>query len=449
MASRWWSFLAELSSQPKRVVLVQERHLMKARLALASIAVFFFSAAPTHADWTRLRGPNGSGIAEGATLTTTWSDKEHIAWKAELPGPGASSPIVVGDRVFVTCYSGYGDGKGDDMTKLQRHLVCVNKADGKILWNKSVPAVQPEDPYQGFISEHGYSSSTPVSDGQRVYVFYGKSGALAFDLEGKHLWQTPLGTGSNDRRWGSGASPVLCGGHLIVSAFDEGNALFALDPATGKEVWKQEVKGVGLAFNTPTIYDHDGTQDLLLAVPNELWSINPATGKLRWYLSHDLPGNISPCVQLGDGLGYITGGFPKQGKGDVTANAIAWTSNDSSYVPTPLFYQGHLYVVNDGGFALCLEAKTGKQIYRERVMQGGGGGRRGGGKPFYASPVLIDGKIYAPSRANGTYVIAAKPTFELLATNVIASDETQFNASPAVEGKRLYLRSNKALYAIE
>ena len=445
--------------------MVPDRHFMKTCIALASI-ILALTAAPTHADWTRLRGPNGNGLAEVAKVPTTWSDKENIAWKAELPGPGASSPIIIGERIFVTCYSGYGDGKGNDMKALLRHLVCVNKADGKLVWDKTVPAVQPEDSYDGMLTEHGYASSTPVSDGKSVYVFFGKSGAFAFDLEGKQLWQTSLGTGSNDRRWGSGASPVLCDGKLIVSAFDEGSALFALDPATGKEVWKQEVKGLGLAFNTPTIYDHDGTQDLLLAVPNELWSINPATGKLRWFLTHDLPGNISPCVQLGDGLAYLTGGFPKQGslafkpggKGDITASAIAWTSNDSSYVPSPIFHEGHLYVVNDNGFALCLEAKTGKQIYRERVMQSGGGGgggggsgaggRRGGGKPFYGSPVLVDGKIYAPSRANGTFVIAAKPTFELLATNVIASDATQFNASPAVEGKRLYLRSNKALYSI-
>ncbi len=430
---------------------------MKSCFAIVSFIAL--SALHSNADWTRLRGPNGSGIAEGAQVSTTWNDKEHIAWKAELPGPGSSSPIIVGEKIFITCYSGYGDGKGGDMAKLQRHLVCVNKANGAILWDKAVAAVQPEDAYEGFITEHGYASSTPVSDGKSVYVFYGKTGALAFDLDGKQLWQTSLGTGSNDRRWGSGASPILSGGHVIISAFDECGALVALDSQTGAVAWKQEVKGLGLAYNTPIILDLNGTQDILLAVPNELWAMNPTTGKLRWFLTHDLPGNVSPGVLVGDGLCYIFGGFPKLGavafkpggKGDITSTSIAWTSNDSSYVPTPILHEGHIYVVNDGGFALCLDAKTGAQIYRERVMQSGGAGgsrRGGGGKPFYASPVLVDGKIYAPSRTNGTFVIAAKPKYELLATNVIASDKSQFNATPAVEGKRLYLRSDKVLYAI-
>ncbi len=160
---------------------------MPAMKTLALLSVLVFAATQIHADWPRLRGPKGDGVAEGSKVTTTWSEKEHIAWKVNLPGPGSSSPITLGDKVFVTCWSGYGDGTGDDMTKLVRHLVCVSKTNGKILWDKSVPAAQPEDQANGMLMEHGYASSTPVSDGKSVFVFFGKTGALAFDLDGKQL----------------------------------------------------------------------------------------------------------------------------------------------------------------------------------------------------------------------------------------------------------------------
>ncbi len=435
-------------------------------------AALLFISLQSRADWNRFRGPNGSGVAEGKA-PLKWSASEHIAWKAALPGPGTSSPIVVGDKVFVTCWSGYGDGGSGDIGQLKRHLVCLGKADGKALWDSAVPAAQPEDPYEGMLREHGYASSTPTSDGERVYVFFGKTGALAFDMTGRQLWQTPLGTRSNDRRWGSGASPILYKDILVVNALDEGGAIVGLNKNTGKEVWRAPAEGLQLAYSTPALFDHDGQQDLIMAVPQELWGLNPDSGKLRWYATHDLPGNLSPGVVLGDGAAYVFGGFPKQGsaaikpgsKGDITKTGMLWQSNESSYVPTPIFHDGYLYVINDGGFALCIDAKTGKQVYRERVMEGagggpggggkggergkaGGGGRRGGGKPFYASPILIDGKIYCPSRKNGTFVIAAKPTFELLAKNVIEGDEGQFNATPAFDGGRLYLRSERTLYCI-
>ena len=432
--------------------------VMKIRLLVATLLLM---SLDSHAEWNRFRGPNGSGVAEGK-VPVKWSATDHIAWKAALPGPGTSSPIIVGNKVFVTCWSGYGDGSQGEIGQLQRHLVCLSKNDGRVLWDSSVAAVQPEDPYEGMLREHGYASSTPASDGERVYVFFGKTGALAFDLDGRQLWHAPLGSHSNDRRWGSAASPMLYKDIVVVNALDEGGAIVALNKNTGKEVWKAPAEGLQLAYSTPALIEHDGQQELIMAVPQELWGLNPDTGRLRWYASHNLPGNVSPGVVLGDGNAYVFGGFPKQGsaairpggKDDITTTNLLWQSNESSYVPTPIFHEGHLYVINDGGFALCIDAKTGKQVYRERVMQGAGGGtgagggRRGGGKPFYASPVLVDGKLYCPSRKNGTFVIAAKPVYELLAQNVIEGDDGQFNATPAVDGNRLYLRSERTLYCI-
>lgn len=432
----------------------------------AIAATLLFLPITLHADWNRFRGPNGTGIAEGK-VPVKWSAQEHMAWKAPLPGPGTSSPIIVGDKVFVTCWSGYGDGSGGGMEKLVRHLVCLSKADGKTLWDSVVPAAQPEDAFEGMITEHGYASNTPVSDGEGVYVFFGKSGAVGFDMNGKQLWQTSLGTHSNDRHWGSAASPMLYKELLVVNALDEGGAVVALNKRTGKEVWRAPAEGLQLAYSTPAMVEHDGLQDLVIAVPKELWGLNPDTGKLRWFVDHDLTGNVSPGVVLGDGKAFVFGGYPKQGSAaikpgghnDMTKTNLLWQSNSSTYVPTPVYFEGHLYVISDQGFALCIEASTGKEVYRERVMEGGGGGRpsgpggggqqrRGGGKPFYASPVLVDGKLYCPSRKNGTFVIAAKPKYELLARNIIEGDEAQFNATPAVDGNRLYLRSERTLYCI-
>lgn len=451
---------------------------MKRHALLALVVVTLGVTSLSHANWPRLRGPDGNGIAaKDADVPLTWSDTENIAWKTDLPGPGSSSPIIWGEKVFVTCFTGVGgaDG-GTDLTKLVRHLICLNLADGKIIWDKSVPAAQPEDPYQGFITEHGYASNTPVTDGEHVFVFFGKGGALAFDMNGNQLWQTDLGKMSARQHWGSGASPIVYKDSVIVNASDESRAIFALDKKSGSQIWKAEGDTLELAFSTPVLVTRDGgMQDLVLAVPQELWALNPDTGRLRWYALHGLPGNVSPGVVIGDGNAFIFGGFPTQGsagfkiggKGDVTATNKLWAKNDSSYIPSPIYHDGRLHVVNDGGFAMCMDAKTGESIYRERVMEGGdtggggrgpgrggpggggGGGRRGGGgKPFYASPVLVGDKLYCVSRKNGTFVIDAGVQFKKLAVNVIASDTTNFNATPAVVGKRLIMRSDKAVYCV-
>ncbi|MCB1274988.1 PQQ-binding-like beta-propeller repeat protein [Prosthecobacter sp.] len=416
---------------------------------------FAFATCTLHAattDWTRFLGPHGTAIVANSQVPLTWSDSENLTWKTDLPGPGSSSPIVFGDKVFVTCWTGYGDKEGaNDMSKLTRHLLCLSRADGKIVWEAKVPSVVEENPWKGYLTEHGYATHTPVTDGERVYVFFGKSGALAFDMQGRQLWQNSCGTDSGRMRWGSAASPVLVGDVLVVNASDEAQAIIGLDKKTGKVLWKAEGQ-FGMAYGTPNVFQHEGVTDLVIAVPQELWGLNPETGKLRWYAAHELNGNVSPSVVLGDSIAYVFGGFPATrstaiklgGKGDITADAILWSSNTSSYVPTPILKDGHLYVVNDQGFATCIDAATGKDVYRERVLMGA----RGGGKPFYASPVLIGDKLVCVSRRDGTFVIAAKPKYELLQTNEFKLDDSHFHGTPAVSGNQLFMRSNKAVYCI-
>jgi outer membrane protein assembly factor BamB len=420
-----------------------------------SVATFMATAQDQNppregADWSRFRGPNGQGSSPDTTPPTVWSDSQNLKWRTVLPAPGTSSPILVGQKIFVTAWTNATSSSG-----LQRHLICLDKKTGSILWNKTIKAQGSADRYEQFLQDHGFASHTPVSDGERVYVYFGKGGALAFDLDGKELWHISLGTEANAKNWGSASSPIVHKDLVIINASEESHRVYALDKKTGKEIWKAEGAALAYAFGTPVISEQGGQTDLLLSLPNELWAMNPDTGKLKWFAQTGLPGNISPSVVVGDGVAYAFGGFPRLGamavtlggKGDVTQSNIVWTSNNSTYVPTPVLHEGRIYFASDAGFATCLDAKTGALIFRERLSGASASGR--GGKPFYASSVLANGHVYATSRRNGTFVFGAQPEFKLVAQNKLADDDTDFNATPALAGRQLFLRSNRALYCFE
>ena len=428
--------------------------MMKA--TTTSFLAFLMMAVSLQAadNWTRFRGPNGSGISSDSNVPVTWSDAENLKWKTKLPGAGSSSPIVVGDRVFVTCYSGYGvdaDNSGR-LENLERQLVCVRRQDGDILWSKSVAAVLPEDPYQGMgLPEHGYASNSPVSEGERVYAFFGKTGVFAFDLDGNRLWQKDVGQESSKRRWGSAASLILHKGLVIVNASEESQSVRALNTTTGEEVWKAEASGLELTYGTPLIIQpSSGSKQVLLAVPEELWALDAQTGKLAWYATTGLTGNASPSVVAGDGVVYVFGGYPRQGsvavriggKGDVTADQVVWKSRTGPYVPTPVLHEGHLYWINRRGVAVCMNASNGEVVFEERLRSSAGSPR------YYASPVLAEGRLYAPSRNTGTFVLAAKPKFEQIAQNRFASDVSDFNATPAISNSEIFLRSDNFLHCV-
>lgn len=400
------------------------------------------------ADWARFRGPNGSGIAADTKPPVQWSDSQNLKWKTQLPGEGTSSPIVAGDKVFVTCWTKEGSA-------LKRHLVCVEQATGKIAWSRSVDGESRPDAYDGFMREHGYASHTPASDGERVYVYFGRGGALAFDLTGKEVWRANLGQQSNQKNWGSASSPILYKDYVIINASEESHAIYALDKKTGKQVWKAEGGALEYVFGTPALVQSEGRTELVICVLDELWGLNPDNGKLRWFAQTGLSGNIAPSVVVGDGVVYAFGGFPKTGavavktggKGDVTKSAILWTSNNGTYIPTPVLHEGKLYFTSDAGFAICLDAKSGELVYKERLPGASASGR--GGKPFYASPVLANGNLYSVSRRNGAFVVAAQPQFKVVAHNTFSSDDSQFNATPAVIGEQMFLRSDRFLYCVK
>jgi outer membrane protein assembly factor BamB len=424
------------------------------KLLFSVLAAISSSLIVQAEDWPRFRGPQGNGVSADTKAQLTWSDKDNLKWKIALPGPGSSSPITSGDRVFLTCYSGYGTNRSDveNISALKRHLLCIDRATGKVIWEKQVKAAQPEDPFRGYLTEHGYASHTPVTDGKTVFAFYGKSGALAYDAKtGKELWKVSLGTSSSSRRWGSASSPILYKDTVIINASDESETLYGLEKATGKIAWKVKAGGIALTFGTPGIVKAGDRDDLVIAAPHEIWGMNPDKGTLRWFCEIPMDGNVSPSILADKGVVYAFGGYRTRGsvavraggEDDVTKSHLVWKTRTSSYVPSPVLHEGHLFWMDERGNAFCAEAKTGKVLYEKEII---GPSRN---RPVYASPVLVNGRIFCVTRKRGTYVFAAQPEFKQLANNRFANDESDFNASPAVSDGQIFIRSNQFLYCIE
>ena len=398
-------------------------------------------SAPSSAeDWPAFRGPRADGTTVGAEIPLTWSDREHLQWKYRLPGKGFSSPIVVGSHVLVTCYS---DAE-PDLSKLKRHLVCLDRKTGEVEWTKTVPALEPEQFGASFGTRHGFASHTPASDGKSIYVLFGNSGVFAFDMEGRQRWHRKVGT-MNAGLFGSASSPIVHDGRLIVTAASESSAIVALDTKDGRELWKAKADPLARCYSTPVVAKNsDGEEELLVQVPFELWSLRLSNGKLRWYAETGVDTNAVPNVVVDDNIAYVIGGRSGAraavglgGKGDVTKTHRLWATSGGSYVPSPVLYEGHLYWVNDRGIAHCVDAKTGKLVHRRRI-----------GGSYYASLVRVNDRLYAVSRFDGTRVLQASPNLKELAHNKL-SDDTDFSASPAVSDRQLFLRSQEWLYCIQ
>lgn len=415
---------------------------MRSRISLLLLAVNL-AVVPwvVAGDWPQFRGTTGMGITNDKDLPVTWSSDSNMAWKTELPGPGTSSPIVVGDRIFLTCYSGYAVDQDDpgDISKLKRHVLGLDRANGKVLWTQEVPAVQPEHKYGTYLDLHGYASSTPVSDGQSVYVFLGKSGVFAFDLKGKQLWQTPVGKGTHG--WGSGSSPILYKELVLVNASVETDALLALDKKSGKEVWRAE--NISESWSTPVLVQVPGGRtELVVSGSHKILGFDPDTGKELWH-SNSFDWYVCPTVIAHDGVVYglqnsACVAVRAGGTGDVTESHTLWKINLGSVVTSPVYHEGHLYWATNQAY--CVKADDGSIVYRE--------GLKPSPKNIYAAPVLGDGKIYYVSRTEGAYVVEASPKFKLLAHNTLNPDTSVFNGSPAVSNSQLLLRSDRYLYCI-
>jgi len=378
-------------------------------------------------------------------LPSQWDAGSNLVWKAQLPGPGASSPVTFDGKIYLTCYTGYGveEGNPGDASQLKRHLLCLDQKDGKLVWDAAQPSTQKEGAYEGFTALHGYASSTPAVDKDGIYVFFGATGAAAYAHDGRQLWLTSCGTKTHE--WGSANSPVLYQNLVIINASVENGSLIALDKQTGKEVWRQA--GMVESWSTPVLVAVGAAWELVVQVKGKILGFDPASGEPLWSCQ-GIDDYVCPSVVAEGDVAYAIGGrrataiaVRAGGRGDVTKTHKLWEVKKGSNVSSPVVHQGYLYWAHDTrGAVYCVDAKTGQDAYEERLEPRPG--------RIYASPLAADGKLYYVSRDAGVYVLAAQPKFELLAHNQLESGSSVFNGSPVAADGRLLLRSDGALYCI-
>jgi outer membrane protein assembly factor BamB len=400
-------------------------------------------------------------VSDAKGLPTTWSETENVKWKVKLPSWSGATPIIWGDRVFVTSASSGNEAKNVKAMGGQRKpegvdllLLCLSKADGKELWRTSIPGAN----YQ--IGKQNMSSPSPVTDGKHVWWLTGTGHLTALTLDGKQVWQEDLQKkyGKFGLNWGYGASPLLHDGLVIVNVMhgmntDDPCYLVAFDGATGKVAWRVErpTEAVGESPDAyTTVYPMkvgERTELILIAgdiftghdpkTGAELWragGLNPT--KNQWFRAVASPGVagdlVIGCIKKAKTVAVRVGG-----KGDVTSTHTAWTSDAVYDVPTPVFDGTHLYIVQDDGFMHCLNPKTGEAFYKkERLPKA----------TYSASPLLADGKVYVTSERGRTTVLQAGPEFKILAENQLDDDYTL--SSIAVSGQDLFIRTSSALYRL-
>ena len=413
-----------------------------------------FSILVSHADdWPRFRGPLGNATStDEAPLE--WSDTKNIAWKTRIPGRGSSGPIVIGDKIFLTSYTGYGQTDGDpgEKTELRLNTLCFDRSSGGLLWNKSIEASASE---QGLtagnnpngkkkqVAGHGYASGTPCSDGKSVFAFFGTSGAVAYDFSGNELWHNDE-LGSNTAGFGSASSPVEHGDLVYINASIESETLYALDKKTGKIAWQRT--GITKCWSSPCLAENSrGETELIINQKFTVYGLNPYTGQELWNCD-GIQDYVVPTPIVNNGVIYCLGGRSNKalaiklgGKGDITTSHRLWLTNVGANVTSPVFFEGYLYWASDKGIANCMDASNGNPVYRERMPTKA---------RVYASIVRSGTKLYLTTRDSGVWVLAADPKFKVLALNKIESDVSMVNASPAISNRQLLMRTDNFLFCI-
>jgi outer membrane protein assembly factor BamB len=435
-------------------------------VAVSIVATVSLSAQ----QWPSFRGANAAGVADGKPTPVTWnaSASENVLWKTPIPGVAVSSPIVWGDRVFVsTAVSSdpnigirtglYGDVEPvADQSPHTWRLIALDKQSGKVLWDRVAHQGVPKTKRHPKSSQ---ASPTPVTDGQHVIVSFGSEGLYAYDLDGKLLWTQDLGVLNAgwffdpDYEWGIGSSPIIWKNLVIVQCdIQKGSFIAAFDVATGKQAWRTAREEIP-SWSTPTVLESNGHAELITQATTFTRGYDPATGKELWRLSGNSEIAI-PTPIAGPGFAIVTNGYRgvqpifaiKPGAtGDITlktdqtkSDFIAWsTTKGGPYIPTPLVYGDQLYVLLNNGVLAAYKVATGERIYQERL--GGTGGS------FSASPVAADGKLYLTSEDGDIFVVKAGPTYEMLAKNSMGE---VVMATPAVSDGIIFVRGLKNLYAV-
>jgi outer membrane protein assembly factor BamB len=407
--------------------------------ALAAVLTLLAVTTTSADNWPRFRGPNGTGVAADKDVPIKWDESGGVLWKIPLPGLGNSSPVIWGDRVFL---------QASPSTGKERQLVCVSASTGKLLWSRSVAGRKAR-----IHAKNTLASSTPATDGERVYAaFWDGSGIVlaAYDMDGRPVWDRKLGSFTSQH--GAGASPVVFEDKVyLANDQDDASTLYAFDARTGKIVWQDERPAYRACYSSPFIRSKTGNRPELIVVSTmALTSYEPHSGRKNWNytwkFSAKMPLRTTGSAIVANGMLFACSGdgggdrhmiaLHLKGAGPRTEVDLAWENKrDFPYVPTLLQRGEHLYFVNDKGMAGCYEARTGKRVWFERLP----------GATFTSSPVLIDGKMYAASEEGDVFVVAAEPTFQLLARNTLGEG---VRASPAVADNRLFLRGRNHLFCI-
>ena len=371
-------------------------------------------------EWTRFRGPDGTGIGRGESIPVSFTEADYL-WKVELSGPGHSSPVLWGDRIFLTCTH--------DARK-ERKVVCLDARSGKTLWSTNMPFT----PYH-HNRLNSFAASTPAVDAERVYVNWISGGtfvALALDHAGHKLWRREMG--EFKAKHGAGASPIALGGLMIVGNDNmETSFLAGLDGRTNETVWRIDRSSEATSYITPAVYRPDGGDPELVFVSqgNGMTGVDPVSGKKKWESKKlfTLKSISSPVV-----AGNVI--FATAGKGGGGREpTVVWTlDRDLPYVPTPIAIGEHLYILSDAGVMTCVLADTGKLVWRENLD----------GK-FYASPVCVNGRIYLVSRSGEVIVLRAGSEYRVLARSTLPEKS---DATPAIANGRMYIRTLNHLVCI-
>ncbi len=429
----------------------------------AALAMALLGATPSAENWPQWRGPGGTGASSETRLPESWSDTQNIAWKTRLIGVGVSSPVVWGDRVFITSQAGRGEfkqgprlGQGAEANPAERSLTgstakdqgvrflieALNRINGERAWTLELPA---EGNLPAVHDKHNLASASPVVDGERVYAVFGSGQVVAADMSGKQLWTRNLAREYSqfDINWGPASSPTVYRGSLIlVCLHDTASYLIALDARTGRQIWKTDrPKGV-LSYSTPIVVPAPQGDELVVNSSTGVEAFDPATGAPLWHF--DEPNKMAiPGAMYHQGVIFLSRGYRSGpymairpgGRGAISKANLVWhVATGAPYVSSLAHYDGLLYMAGDTGIVTCVDAATGAQVWRQRL-----------GGIYTASPVAGDGKIYLIGESGEAIVLRAGRTAEVIARNSI---DGRVLASPAISGGRIFIRTDDAVVAV-
>lgn len=421
-------------------------------LLLSTVQAATDSAADKY--WPQWRGPYATGVSRTADPPLEWSETRNIRWKIELPGRGAGTPVIWGDRLFVTSAVpavASGDAshepRGGGARVPHRFVImAIDRKTGTTVWERTA---YEHAPHEGSHPQWGtWSSSSAMTDGEHVFAFFDSFGLYAFDMDGKPLWQKQLGEKQMRQQFGEGQTPVLYGNRIVVQWDHQGPSFIAaFDKTSGAELWRTPREEID-TWSTPLVVEVNGRPQVVTTAMRKVRGYDLETGKVVWE-GPGLTMNPIPSAVYEDGIAVLMSGFQgnrlrairlADAKGDINAtNAQLWElSRDTPYVPSPLLYDGIVYFLKtNSGLLSAYDVKTGAPHY---ALQ-----RLDGVPNVFASPVGAKGRIYVTGQDGTTLVIKQGPSYQLIAKNTL---DDGFNASPALVGNELYLRGFKYLYSI-